>query len=109
MMLSPTVCNLRARCLLHGRFGCLFRSHIGLPMPFSGIPPPVSGPGVSSRSAATLESRPIWLIVEDGIRQYIEAMAPEDRRMLEAITRRTELRRSGKLTHPCSPKVTQAF
>jgi predicted NAD/FAD-binding protein len=59
-------------------------------MPFSGIPPPVSGPGVSSRSAATLESRPIWLIVEDGIRQYIEAMAPEDRRMLEAITRRTE-------------------
>jgi predicted NAD/FAD-binding protein len=78
-------------------------------MPFSGIPPPVSGPGVSSRSAATLESRPSWLIVEDGIRQYIEAMAPEDRRVLEAITRRTELRRSGKLTHPCSPKVTQAF
>jgi hypothetical protein len=41
-------------------------------------------------AVATLETRPIWLIVEDGIRRYIEGMPPEDRRMVEAIARRTE-------------------
>ena len=41
-------------------------------------------------AVAALEGRPIWLIVEDGIRQYMEAMSPEDRRMVEAISRRAE-------------------
>jgi hypothetical protein len=44
-------------------------------------------------AVATLENRPIWLIVEDGIHRYIAAMAPEDRRMVEAIARRTEERK----------------
>lgn len=41
-------------------------------------------------AVATLQARPIWLIVEDGIRRYIELMPPEDRRMVEAIARRKE-------------------
>lgn len=45
-------------------------------------------------AAATLESRPIWQIVEDGIHRYIAAMPPEDRRVVEAIVRRTEQRAS---------------
>jgi hypothetical protein len=40
-------------------------------------------------AVATLESRPIWLIVEDGIRRYIESLPAEDRKMVEAIERRT--------------------
>lgn len=39
-------------------------------------------------AVATLESRPIWLIVEDGIRRYIQGLPPEDRKMVEAIERR---------------------
>jgi predicted NAD/FAD-binding protein len=43
----------------------------------------------SLTAVATLENRPIWLIVQDGISQYIQAMTPEDRSMVEAIARRT--------------------
>ena len=39
-------------------------------------------------AVATLENRPIWLIVEDGIRRYVEGLPLEDRRMVEAIARR---------------------
>jgi hypothetical protein len=41
-------------------------------------------------AVATLESRPIWLIVEDSLKQYIAALPPEDRRMVEALARRAE-------------------
>jgi len=41
-----------ARGLLHGRFGCLFCSHIGLPMASSDTRPPVPGPSfIAFRSA----------------------------------------------------------
>ena len=41
-------------------------------------------------AVATIEGRPIWQIVEDGIRRYIDGMPPEDRRMVDALARRTE-------------------
>lgn len=41
-------------------------------------------------AVATLEDRPVWLIVEDGVRRYIEGMAPEDQRMVDAIASRVE-------------------
>lgn len=43
-------------------------------------------------AVSALENRPIWLIVEDSIRRYVEAMPAEDRRMVEAIVRRAESR-----------------
>ncbi|MEN6532410.1 MAG: hypothetical protein ABFD89_02035 [Bryobacteraceae bacterium] len=39
-------------------------------------------------AVATLEDRPVWLIVEDGIRRYIEGLTPEDRRIVDAIASR---------------------
>ncbi len=48
----------------------------------------------STRSAlnalATLQGRPIWLIVEDSLRAYIEGLSAEDRRIVETLARRTE-------------------
>jgi hypothetical protein len=43
-------------------------------------------------AVATLENRPIWRIVEDGIRRYIEGLPPEDRRVVRAIVGRAEAR-----------------
>jgi hypothetical protein len=49
-------------------------------------------PSVKAALAAvsTLESRPVWLIVEDSINRYIETMRPADRHLVEAIARRRE-------------------
>ncbi|MEN6534996.1 MAG: hypothetical protein ABFD89_15120 [Bryobacteraceae bacterium] len=44
-------------------------------------------------AVATLEDRPVWLIVEDGVRRYIEGMTPEDRRMVDAIANRVQGRK----------------
>jgi hypothetical protein len=45
-------------------------------------------------AVATLEKRPIWRIVEDGIRRYIESLPPEDRRVVRAIVGRSEARQT---------------
>ena len=39
-------------------------------------------------AVTTLERRPAWKVVEDGINLYVEGMSPEDRRMVEAIAKR---------------------
>lgn len=43
-------------------------------------------------AVAALESRPIWLIVEEAFLRYVEAMPADDRRMVEAFVRRAESR-----------------
>lgn len=46
-------------------------------------------------AATALEKKPAWRIVEDGIMLYVDKMAPEDRRMVESIAKRTESKREG--------------
>ncbi len=40
-------------------------------------------------AASTVESRPAWQIVDEGVNLYIAALPPKDRKMVEDITRRT--------------------
>ena len=40
-------------------------------------------------AVAAIEKKPAWRIVEDGIVLYVEGMPPEDRRMVDAIARRS--------------------
>jgi hypothetical protein len=38
-----------------------------------------------------LERRPAWKVVEDSINLYVERMLPEDRRMVEALAKRSSV------------------
>jgi len=40
-------------------------------------------------AVAKVEDRPAWQIVDDSINQYVERMAPQARRKVEALSKRT--------------------
>jgi len=44
-------------------------------------------------AVTTLERRPAWKVVEDGINLYVERMPVEDRRMVEALAKRSTANR----------------
>jgi predicted NAD/FAD-binding protein len=39
-------------------------------------------------AAATIENRPAWQIVDDGVNQYVDRMAEKDRRAVENLAKR---------------------
>jgi hypothetical protein len=43
-------------------------------------------------AVATLEGRPIWLIIEDSIRRYVAALPRDDQKVIEALAHRIENR-----------------
>jgi hypothetical protein len=46
-------------------------------------------------AVTTLEGKPAWKIVEDGILLYVEKMPAGDRQMVESIAKRAENKREG--------------
>ena len=47
-------------------------------------------------AVTTIEKRPAWRVVEDGIKLYVDGLSQEDRRIVEAIAQRTRVKRSKK-------------
>ncbi|MCL5745156.1 MAG: hypothetical protein M1541_14730 [Acidobacteria bacterium] len=42
------------------------------------------------KAIVTLQDRPAWKVVEEGIRLCVEQMPPEDRRIIDSIVRRVQ-------------------